>query len=106
MLKKLKKIEMKLYWVDDKGDKHEGCPSGLTGNVSGLTGDVSGLTGDVSWIRGNVSGLTGNVSGLTGDVSGIRGNVSGLTGDVDDCEISEEERKNGIDIEDLIVVTD
>ena len=40
MLKKLKKIEMKLYWIDDKGDKHEGCPSWLSGNVSGLRGDV------------------------------------------------------------------
>ena len=99
MLKKLKKIEMELYWIDDKGDRHKGCPAGITGNVSWLTGNVSWIRGDVSWIRGDVSGLTGNVSGLTG-------NVSGLTGDVDDCEISEEERKNGIDIEDLIVVTD
>jgi len=40
MLKKLKKIEMKLYWIDDKGDKHEGVPSGLRGDVSGLRGDV------------------------------------------------------------------
>ena len=82
MLKKLKKIEMKLYWIDDKGDKHEGCPSGLRGNVSGLSGDVSGLSGDVSWLRGNVSGLRGNV---------------------DDCSITDKERKNGIDVKDLVV---
>ena len=68
MLKKLKKIEMKLYWIDDKGDKHEGCPSGLRGDVSGLSG-----------------------------------NVSGLRGDVDDCSITDEERKNGIDVKDLVV---
>ena len=74
MLKKLKKIEMKLYWIDDKGDKHEGCPSGLSGDVSGLSGDVSGLSGDVSGLRGNV----------------------------DDCSITDEERKNGIDVKDLV----
>ena len=82
MLKKLKKIEMKLYWIDDKGDKHEGCPSVIRG--------------EVSWLRGDVSGLRG-------DVSGLRGNVSGIRGDVDDCSITDEERKNGIDVKDLVV---
>ena len=53
MLKKLKRIVMKLYWIDDKGDKHEGFPPGLSG-------------------------------------------------DVDDCEIKEYERENGINITDLI----
>ena len=95
MLKKLKKIEMKLYWIDDKGDKHEGLPSGLRGDVSGLSGDVSWLRGNVSWLRGYVSWLRGNVSGLRGDVSGIRG-------DVDECSITEEERNKGININDLI----
>ena len=88
MLKKLKKIEMKLYWIDDKGDKHEGCPSWLSGNVSGLSGNVSGICGDVS--------------GLRGDVSGLRGDVSGLRGDVDNCSITDEERQNGIDVKDLV----
>ena len=60
MLKKLKKIEINLYWIDEKGDKHEGCPSGLIGDVSGLIGDV------------------------------------------DDCSITDEERKNGIDVKDLV----
>ena len=95
MLKKLKKIEMKLYWIDDKGDKHEGCPSGLSGNVSGLSGNVSGLSGDVS-------GLSGDVSGLRGNVSGLSGYVSGLSGDVDECSITDEERQNSIDVKDLV----
>ena len=81
MLRKLKKIEMKLYWIDDKGDKHEGCPS---------------------WLRGDVSGLRGDVSGIYGNVSGIYGNVSGLRGDVDDCSITDKERQNGIDVKDLV----
>ena len=74
MLKKLKKIEMNVYWIDDKGDKHEGIPS---------------------WLRGDVSGLSG-------DVTGLRGNVTGISGDVDDCSITYDERKSGINIIDLI----
>ena len=54
MLKKLQRKKMNLYWIDDKGDKHEGFPSGLSGNVSWLSGDVSGLSGNVSGLRGNV----------------------------------------------------
>ena len=103
MLKKLKKIEMKLYWIDDKGDKHEGCPSGISGNVSGLRGNVSWLSGNVSGIRGNVSWLSGDVSGLRGNVSWLSGDVSGLRGNVDDCSITDKERKKGIDVKDLVV---
>ena len=39
---------------------------------------------------------------LSGDMTCLSGNVTGLYGNVDDCEISDEERKNGIDISDLI----
>jgi len=60
------------------------------------------LTGDVDGLRGNVDGLTGNVSGLTGDASGLIGDASGLLGNIDDCEITKEERENGINIIDLI----
>ena len=67
MLKKLKRIEMKLYWIDEKGDKHEGCPSGLRGDVSGLRGDVSGISGDVN-----------------------------------KCSITDKERNDGININDLV----
>ena len=41
------------------------------------------------------NGYLSNVSNLTGD-------VSYLTGNVDDAEISKEERKNGIRVDDLI----
>jgi len=54
-------------------------------------------------LTGNVSGLTGNVSaGLTGDVSGLTGDVSGLTGNIDNCQITEKERKQGVNIADLV----
>jgi hypothetical protein len=42
------------------------------------------------------------VTGLRGDVTGLRGDVTGLSGDVDKCEITEEERLNGINIRDLV----
>ena len=88
----------RVYGLPPRG---AGDVSGLTGNVSGLTGDVSGLTGNVSGLTGNVSGLTGDVSGLTGNVIGLTGDVSGLTGNVDDCDITPEDRKAGVNILDL-----
>ena len=54
-------------------------------------------------IEGIHSRIRGNVSGISGDVSGIRGEVSGISGDVDLCEISEDERKRGVAIEDLVM---
>ena len=74
----------------------------IAGAPSGLRGDVSGLRGNVSGLRGNVSDLWGNVSGLWGNVSGLRGNVSGLRGDVGECEITDEERENGVDVSTLV----
>ncbi len=36
------------------------------------------------------------------NVSGLRGDVSGLTGDVNECELTEEDIKQGVNIRDLI----
>ena len=47
-------------------------------------------------------GNPSDVSNLRGNVSNLRGDVSNLTGDVDDAEITEKERKNGINVSDLI----
>ncbi len=97
--------------------------SNMTGDVSGLKGDCSNLRGYISNLRGYVSNLQGNCTCLTGDCTGLtgncgelvgsctflKGNVSGLEGDctdlegdLDDCGITDEERENGIDINDLI----
>ena len=73
----------------------EGPHSGLRGDCSGLRGNCSGLGGDCSGLRGDCSGLSGNCSGLRGD-------CSGLGGDLDECEITEEERATGIDVEELV----
>ena len=40
--------------------------------------------------------------GITGMHSGITGDLTGITGDLDTCEITDEERKKGINITELI----
>ena len=37
-----------------------------------------------------------------GAPSGVRGDLSGVRGEIDDCEITDEERKRGISIKELI----
>ena len=46
--------------------------------------------------------LTGWHDGLYGDCSGLRGDCTGLSGDLDKCDITADDRKNGINIKDLI----
>jgi hypothetical protein len=41
---------------------------------------------------------------IYGSPSGITGDLSYISGDVDGCEISQDERKNGVCIGDLIAV--
>jgi hypothetical protein len=54
-------------------------------------------------ITGDVSGIWGDVSDIMGDVSGIQGDVSEICGNVNNCELTEEDRKKGININDLII---
>ena len=88
MEKKMKRIEFKVWYFDKDENKVEGVHSNIRGDVSDIRGDVSGISGDVSNIRG--------------DVSGISGDVSGISGNIDKCSITSEDRKNGVNIEDLI----
>ena len=76
--------------------------SDLRGDCSGLRGDCSGLRGDCSDLRGECSDLRGDCSGLWGDCSGLSGDCSGLWGNLDACEITDDERKTGVKIKDLI----
>ena len=71
-MKAILKREEKAYW----------------GNLTGVSGDLSGVTGDLT--------------GVSGDLSGVWGNLTGVRGDLDNCEITDEERSHGIDINDLI----
>jgi len=60
------------------------------------------IIGMHSGISGYVSGIYGYVTRISGNVTGISGNVSGISGNLDLCEITDAERKVGIDINDLI----
>lgn len=51
---------------------------------------------------GYLSGVWGDLSGVWGDLTGVRGDLSGVSGNIDDCEITDEDRKKGISIDDLI----
>ena len=53
-------------------------------------------------VEGPYSDLRGDCSGLRGDCSGLGGDCSGLGGDLDECEITEEERATGVNIEELV----
>ena len=71
--------------------------------MSNIKGNASGIYGDVSNIKGNASGIYGDVSNIKGYVSGIIGDVSGIIGDIDECELSEQDRQNEVNIQDLII---
>ena len=58
--------------------------------------------GACSGLRGDCSGLWGNCSGLRGDCSGLWGNCSGLSGDCSECDLTEDERRSGVDIQLLV----
>ena len=73
MKKKLQKINEKIYYFE---------------NDKKILGRHKNILGYVSYIRGDISNLSGNVSHISGDL--------------DDCEISEEERSKGVNINDLL----
>ena len=77
--------------------------SRLYGNISSeLYGDISGLSGDISELYGDISELYGDISELSGDITGLTGDITGLTGNINNCEITDGERKAGVNIQDLI----
>ena len=73
----------------------------LRGDCTDLRGDCTDLRGDCSGLWGDCSGLSGNCSGLSGDCTGLSGNCTDLRGDLNDCEISDDDRINGLDISSL-----
>ena len=64
--------------------------------------DGKKIQGTPESVRGDLSGVWGDLSGVWGDLSGVRGDLSGVRGDIDDCELTDEDRKNGINIENLV----
>lgn len=59
-------------------------------------------SGEKAW--GANPRLYGDCSGLSGDCSRIYGDCSRLSGDLDDAEISDEDRKMGASIDDIVIV--
>ena len=53
-------------------------------------------------VCGDLTGVCGNLTGVRGNLTGVRGDLTGVCGDLTDCEITPTDRKNGIDITDLI----
>ena len=53
------------------------------------------MTGDCTYLRGDCTYLSGDCTSLIGDCSGLKGNL-------DECELTEEDRKNGVNIKNLI----
>ena len=94
MKKALSRVTTKLYHY--KGDiKVDGTNSEMIGNCTGLYGDCTSL-------RGNCTGLSGDCTRLSGDCSGLRGDCTRLYGDLYECDITDEDRKKGIDIAELV----
>ena len=92
------KMEKKLT----RNNQIYGDMTGIRGDVTGIRGDVTGISGDVTGISGDMTGIRGDVTGISGDMTGIRGNVTGIIGNIDECEISNQERQDGINIKELI----
>ena len=77
----------------------------IIGLCSNLSGYCTGLSGDCSNLSGYCTGLSGDCSGLSGDCTGLSGYCTSLSGDLDMCEVSNEERKKGMKITELVKIT-
>jgi len=42
------------------------------------------------------------VTGLSGVVTGIRGDATGIRGNIDDCQLTDAERKSGLNMQSLV----
>jgi len=67
----------------------------IIGKNNDMKGYCDNLTGDCTGLSGNCNGLRGNCTGLTG-------NCDGLSGDLDACNITQQEKDDGVVMDDLI----
>ena len=75
--------------------------SRVTTKLYHYKGDIK-VDGTNSEMIGNCTGLSGNCSGLYGNCTRLNGNCTGLRGDLYECDITDEDRKKGIDIAELV----
>jgi hypothetical protein len=80
-------VALTLYHFDD-GVRKDGPPPGVRGNLTDVRGDLTGVWGDFSGVRG--------------DLTGVRGDFSGVRGDLSDCGLTDNDRRRGVNVEDLI----
>ena len=80
MKKGLKRIVLEVYYFSN-GSKIVGIPTSISGDPTSISGDLTSISGDLS-------GISGNLTGISGDLSG--------------CQLTNDERKNGIDISELV----
>lgn len=73
----------------------------ILGKNEYMIGDCAFLKGDCTFLRGECSNMWGEIM-VRGDCTNIIGNCNMIHGDLDRCEITDEERKKGINIQDLI----
>ena len=53
-------------------------------------------------VEGPNSRMLGDTSGLCGNCTGVFGECTNITGNLDTCDITEEDRKDGVFITDLV----
>jgi len=96
MKKALRKNKSDFWYFDKKGHQVFGvAPPDVRGNLSDVRGDLTDVRGDLTGVCGDLSNVRGNLTGVCGDLTGVCGNL-------DDCEITAEDRKKGININTLI----
>ena len=101
MLKKLRR-QKPIYYYYREGRKIYSAPLDISGNLTGISGDLTGISGYLSGISGDLTGISGYLTGISGNLTGISGDLTDISGDINDCQITDEERKAGINIEDLM----
>jgi len=111
MIKALRRIEEKELYHYKNGVKIMGKNPRMSGFLTGLWGDCTDAWGDFTWLKGNCTwlvgdctGLEGDCSGILGDCTGIKGNCSDIFGNLDQCRITQKNRKKGVLIDDLVMV--
>ena len=60
------------------------------------------MSGDCTVLCGDCTGLSGDCTGVWGNCTGVFGKCTGVIGDFDKAEITDLERRKGLDIRDLI----
>ena len=95
MKKLLKRIDRKTITVSELR-KNRNLRPDITGSIS------SNVHGSLTGVSGSLDGVSGSLDGVSGSLTGVHGCLDGVSGNIDDCEITDTERENGINIDDLI----